>query len=247
MNVETRIKMIVRQVLEAYLKEQIQDKEKTSIAILLGYQSRNPEGILEAVTQIIKSYHVRLIISKDWLWAVQELQINSYVLIEDTTKSELLNIVESSTVLAVPVASYHMLSKLALTIDDELAVWLAIQYQLLGKRLVMAKDEVEPDVYQQIHAPHTVLERIQSYILQIQAAQVKWVPLLSLKQSIGEQYDSYQDKQSLILAKHVEKAWHDGLKEIIVPPKAMMTPAARDLAMEMKIQINKNRSLKGGT
>lgn len=239
MDVKTKVKMLVQQVVEAYLKEQLQVKEKQSITILLGYQSKNPTIILEAVTPLIESYDVTLILSKEWLPVPSEFSGNKYVLLEESTQADLEKIVETSSILVVPIAAYRLVSKLALTIDDELAVWLAIQYQLLGKPIVVAKDLIEPTVYQQIHAPHSVQERLQSYIRQIQADQVKWVSLSKLTQTVDDQQVIQNEKQSLILAKHVEKAYQDGLKEIIVPEKSRLTPSAKDLAKELKIHINK--------
>ncbi|WP_223590466.1 hypothetical protein [Neobacillus bataviensis] len=241
MDVKTKVKMLVQQVVEAYLKEQLQgkEKEKLSIAILLGYQSQNPSVVLEAVTSLIDSYEVTLILSKDWLPSHAALGGKPYVLLDETSQQELNRIVESCSTLVVPVASYRLLSKLALTMDDELAVWLALQYQLLGKPVVIAKDYIEPNVYQLIHAPHSLQERLQSYIRQIQADQVKWVPLSKLAQTVDAQQTAYKEKQSLILAKHVEKAFQDGLKEIVVPDKSRVTPSAKDLAKELKIQITK--------
>jgi hypothetical protein len=163
------------------------------------------------------------------------------------SQQELTELIDQSSVLVIPQASYSLLSKLALTMDDEKVVWVAIQYQFLGKPIVIANDGVELNVYQQIHAPHPVQERIQSYIRRIQADQVKWVPLSKLVKTVDEQYAAYHDKQSLILAKHVERAYQEGLREIEVPEKSRVSPTAKDLARELKIQIKAIDSSKGGT
>ncbi|MFK9093573.1 hypothetical protein [Bacillus salipaludis] len=237
MDEKTQIKMIVQQVVEAYLNKSLQEKKEQPIALLLGYQSPNPTAVLEAITPILTAYDVTFILSKDWLSAVNKFNGPSYVLLEETTQQDLLSLVEQSSVLVVPAASYRFLSKLALTIDDELAVWLSVQYQLLGKPIVIASDYVAPNVYQQIHAPHSVQERLQSYITQIQADHVKWVSLSKVAKTVDDQIAAYREKQSLILAKHVEKAYQDGLNEIIVPAKSKVTPSAKDLAKELKINI----------
>ncbi|MFJ5714797.1 hypothetical protein [Neobacillus sp. NPDC093127] len=247
MDVKLQVKMLVQQVVEAYLNEKSQMKKGQPIAILLGYQSPNPAEILEAVTPLLNSYEVTLILSKDWLQATTKLSGKTYVLLEETSQQELNAIMEKSAVLVVPAASYQLISKLALTIDDELAVWLAIQYQLVGKPIVIANDYVEPNVYQQIYAPHSVQERLQSYIRQIQADDVKWVPLKKLIPTVEDQYKDFQEKKALILAKHVEKADRDGLREIVVPSWCKVTPSAKDLAKELKIDIKQVDSSKGGT
>jgi len=69
---------------------------------------------------------------------------------------------------------------------------------------------------------------------------VKWVPLNKLTQTVEHQFTAYEEKQSLILAKHVEKAFHTGLKELVVPLKSKITPSAKDLAKELKIVITKS-------
>lgn len=246
-DVKTQIKMLVQQVVEAYLKEGLQAKKDLPIAILLGYQSPNPTTVLEAVTPLLDTYNITLLLTKEWLPLQDQWNGMSYVLIEEMPQQELSAMIDQSAVLVVPQASYRLLSKLALTMDDEAAVWIAIQFQLLGKPVVIANNGVEPNVYQQIHAPHSVQERLQSYIRRIQADQVKWVPLSKLVKTVDEQFAAYQDKQSLILAKHVERAFQDGLKEIDVPLKSRVTPSAKDLARELKIQIKPLDSSKGGT
>jgi len=77
--------------------------------------------------------------------------------------------------------------------------------------------------------------------------QVKWVPLSKLVNTVDEQYAAYLDKQSLVLAKHVERAFQEGLKEIEIPQKSRVTPLAIDLAKELKIQFKPIDSSKGGT
>lgn len=242
MDDKTQIKMIVQQVVETYLNKRFEENTENPITLLLGYQSPNPAAVLEAITPILGAYDVTFILSKEWLSAVNQYNGTSYVLLEETSQQDLLSLVEQSSVLVVPAASYRFVSKLALTIDDELAVWLSVQYQLLGKPIVIASDYVAPNVYQQIHAPHSVQERLQTYIRQIQADQVKWVSLSKLAKTVDDQFAAYREKQSLILAKHVEKAYQDGLKEIVVSGKSKVTPSAKDLAKELKITITSTDS-----
>ncbi|WML44290.1 hypothetical protein [Neobacillus sp. PS3-40] len=246
MDVKQKVKSLVQQEVEAYFKKFIPEQRKISIVILLGYHSLYPSNILKAVTRLLESYDVTLLLTKDWLPLSANLSNQSYVLLEDTSYRELNNFVEKSALLVVPVASYQLVSKLALSIDDDLAAWLSIQYQLIGKPIVIVNDDVEPNVYQQIYAPYSVLERLNSYISQIQLDQVKWVPLSKLATTVDEQYKSYSEKQSLILAKHIEKAHRDRIQELVVSKRSQITPVARDLARELKIQIIKSDSSKGG-
>ncbi|WP_342431354.1 hypothetical protein [Neobacillus sp. FSL H8-0543] len=243
MDVKAKVKLLVQQVVEAYLQEQLKSKNQ-SIAILLGYQSSNPLEVLEAITPLLDAYEATLLLTSEWLPVPPQLDGKSYVLLEETEQRDLVSIIENTSVLVVPSASYRLLSKLALTIDDELAVWFAIQYQMLGKPIVIANNNIELTVYQLIHATHTVKERIQSYIKQILTDRVSWVPLSKLSKNVEQQMIAYEEKKALILEKHIEKAHRDGLTEIFVPLKSQVTPAAKDLARDMKIQIK--QSSKGG-
>ena len=246
-DVKTQVKLLVQQVVEAYLKEKMDPKKDTPITILLGYHSSDPITVLEAVTQLVDTYNVTWLITKEWLPLQEKMKGLSCVLLEEMPDEDLGTLIDQSSVLVIPQASYGLLSKLALTLDDETAAWVAIQYQLKGKPIVIANNGVEPNVYQQIHAPQTVQERIQSYIRRIQMDQVKWVPLSKLVNTVDEQYAAYLDKQSLVLAKHVERAFQEGLKEIEIPQKSRVTPLAIDLAKELKIQFKPIDSSKGGT
>ncbi|HJV17866.1 MAG TPA: hypothetical protein VJ546_10890 [Bacillales bacterium] len=236
MDIKTKIRSLVQQAVEAYIREQTIDQPKPAIAVLLGYQSPNPSEVLEAVARLQDNYDVTLILKKEW---VPLATTSAYLVLEESNYQELQEVVAKSSLLVFPVASYQLLSKLALSMDDDLTVWVAIQHQLLGKPIVIANDHIEPSVYQQIHAPHSVLERLGSYIRQIQLDQVKWVSLTKLITTIDEQINTYYEKRPLILAKHIEKAHQDGLKEIDVSMKSKITPSAKDLAKDLSIEIKK--------
>lgn len=236
-DVKMRVKRLVQQAVESYLNEQLQERKNHSIAILLSYPSVQPDVILKTIAPLFNSYDVTLILSNEWSPFLKE---RNYILLEEASQQVLNAIVEKTSLLVVPAAAYRFISKLALTMDDELAVWLAIQYQLIGKPIVIANNEIELKVNQQILAPPTVQERVQSYIRQIQADQVNWVPLNKLYTSVEGQWKRYKEKKAVILAKHIETAHREGLTEINAPTNSLLTPAARDLAKELKIHITKS-------
>ncbi|MFD0829226.1 hypothetical protein ACT8ZR_27010 [Neobacillus sp. M.A.Huq-85] len=236
MDLSDTVKQIVQNVVEDYLQQLSQHHSRKPITILLGYQTINQTEVLEAVSTFQQSYDVKVLLTKDWV--PSELNETKYILMQDATQQELMEIINQTSILVIPAASYQLLTKLALSIDDEAAVWFAIQTQLLGKPIVIASDQVEPNVYQQILAPPSVLQRLQGYIRQIQTDQVKWVPLRKLVQTVEQQLKDHEDKQPLILGKHIEKAYQEGLKEISTPFKSKVTPVAKDLAKEFNIKIN---------
>lgn len=246
LEMKEKVKSIVQQVVEAYLQEQLQKNKKQSIAILLGYQSPKPLDVLEAISSLSDAFDVTFLLTKEWLPLQEQIDGKSYLLLDEIGLKEVLSTIEKTSILVVPAATYQLLAKLALTIDDEVGVWLAIQYQLHGKPIVIANNHVEPTVYQQIHAPHTVQERVQSYIRQIRMDKVSWVPLQKLVQTVEQQIIRNEEKKALILEKHIDKAFREGLNEIYVQKNSHITPAAKDLARELKVQIKQVASLKGG-
>ena len=235
-----QVQSLVQQVVTEYLEKQVEGTNADAIAILLNNPtSHSPEVILEAVTLLAEKYEVTMLVSEEWSHFQEKWKGESILLTKETSLSTLLEVIEKTKVLVIPVSSFHLLSKLALTMDDEMAAKLAIQYQLKGKPIVMAKDEVELDVYGQLLSPHSVQERIQGYIRQIQKDEVKWIALKDLLKTVDAQISSYSEKAPLLLSKHIEKAMRDGLDEIFLPAKSRVTPSAKDLARELNVKIHK--------
>lgn len=238
MDVKEKVKELVRQAVEAYMSEQQgSGKNKPTITVLLNYYSSNPGVILKAVTELEQSFTVKLVASKDW---EERLEGNQEVLaLDQADHFELEKLWNSTDLLILPVASFQLVSKLALMMDDDRTANTAIQFQLLGKPIVIANNEVELGVYQQILAPHSVQEKLQGYLRTTQKDQVKWVPLKQLLRTAKEQHQQYKEKQPLILAKHIEHAARENVKTITVPKESKITPVAKDMAREMKIDIQK--------
>ncbi|NMH72104.1 hypothetical protein HF078_03350 [Bacillus sp. RO2] len=237
MDVQEKVKELVRQAVKAYMSDQGKGDKKPTITVLLNYHSSNPELILKAVTEINQSFAVKLVASKDW---EEQLDGEQDVLsLDQANHRELEQLWNTTDLLILPVASFQLVSKLALMMDDDSTSHTAIQFQLLGKPIVIANNEVELGVYQQILAPHSVQEKLQGYLRTTQKDQVKWVPLNQLLRTANEQLHHYKEKQPLILAKHIEHAARENVKTITVPKESKITPVAKDMAREFKIQIQK--------
>ena len=235
-----QVQSLVQQVVKEYLEKQVENENADAIAILLNNPtSHSPEVILEAVTHLAEKYEVTMLVSEEWSHFQEKWNGKTVLLTKETSLPTLLEVIEKTKVLVIPISSFRLLSKLALTMDDDEAAKLAIQYQLKGKPVVIAKDEVELDVYEQLLSPHSVQERIQGYIRQIQKDEVKWVSLKDLLKTVDDQISSYDEKAPLLLSKHIEKAMRDGLDEITLPAKSRVTPSAKDLARELNVKIQK--------
>jgi hypothetical protein len=236
-DVQEKVKELVRQAVKAYMSDQGKGDKKPTITVLLNYHSSNPELILKAVTEINQSFAVKLVASKDW---EEQLDGEQDVLsLDQANHRELEQLWNTTDLLILPVASFQLVSKLALMMDDDSTSHTAIQFQLLGKPIVIANNEIELGVYQQILAPHSVQEKLQGYLRTTQKDQVKWVPLNQLLRTANEQLHHYKEKQPLILAKHIEHAARENVKTITVPKESKITPVAKDMAREFKIQIQK--------
>ncbi|WP_339148180.1 MULTISPECIES: hypothetical protein [unclassified Sutcliffiella] len=242
-DVKETVRELVKRAVEAYMSEQAETtitksvKNKPSITVLLSYQSTDPNSILKAVTEIKSSFQVRIVASKEWK---ELLEGEEGVLPLDSAGYQELQALWTSTdLLILPVASFQLVSKLAMMLDDDRTTQTAIQFQLLGKPIVIVNNEVELGVYQQILAPYSVQEKLQSYMRTTQKDQVKWVPLNQLVRTAIEQHNLYQEKQPLVLAKHIERASTSKVKALSVPKNSKITPIAKDMARELKIQIQK--------
>ncbi|MDP4170026.1 MAG: hypothetical protein Q8906_05395 [Bacillota bacterium] len=242
MDVLEQVRILVRQAVEQYIKSQSEKSTKPPIAILLEYQSLEPKEVLKEISELDAAYNVTLLLGKSWLPLPDELAGMAHLSVEEISQEALNGLVERTAILIFPTSSFQLLAKLALTIDDSLPVQLAIQFQLAGKPIVIANNEAELDVSQQIFAPHTVQERLQSYIRQLQADQVKWVPLSKLSETLANVYAGSKSKQTFILARHIETAQRAGLEEIIVPEKSKLSPGGKEMAKQLNIQIKKRES-----
>lgn len=242
-DVKETVRELVRKAVEAYMSEQTEDTitpaqiKKPLITLLLSYQSTDPNNILKAVTEIKSSFQVRIVASKEWEELLEGEE--GILSLDSADYQELQSLWTSTDLLILPVASFQLVSKLALMLDDDKVTKTAIQFQLLGKPVVIANNEVELGVYQQILATHSVQEKLQGYMRTTQKDQVKWVPLNKLVRTAKEQHQLYKDKQPLVLSKHIERASRENVKVVTVPKNSKISPVAKDMAREMKIQISK--------
>lgn len=186
MDVRETVKTLVKQAVAAYLEanQESLQSSKPAITILLTYHASNPDEILKAITSIEEAFNITLVASKEWSARLNEKEA---LPIEDMPQYELQKLWRETDLLILPVASFGLVSKLALMMDDDKAVKTAVGFQLLGKPVIIAKDEVELGVYQQVLAPYSVQEKLQDYIRTLQKDKVKLVPLTQLTKTATEE------------------------------------------------------------
>ncbi|CAG9619993.1 hypothetical protein [Sutcliffiella rhizosphaerae] len=238
MDVKETVRKLVKEAVEAHMQKQTSNKEiKPAITVLLTYSSSKKHEILKAIAEIEESFQVTVVASKEWASALDNKEI---LLLKNATNEDLQQLWSNTDLLIFPVASFQLVTKLALMIDDDKELTTAIQFQLLGKPIIIANDEVELGVYQQVLAPYSLQEKLQRNIRTIQSEKVKWVSLEQVAKVAKEEHEQFQERQPLILAKHIEKASRERRNEIIVPENSKITPVAKDMARALQVHIKKN-------
>lgn len=243
-----QIKEIVTRTINAYFTQA--KSESKHIAVLLisrTTQERQVLDTLQALCQV--KDEVTIVSCSDWSDKLVPLKLTYHKHIrfdqlkaeEDTT---LLHQLQAADVIVLPNLSLAMLAKLALSIDDTLAAWLMIQLQLKGKQIIIATDNVEGDLNQLLTTPNTVDQRITGYLQQLRRDGIKLTTLSRLNQTVRGNLAINQAKKPVLLAKHVEKSYQHGHKEIELPENVVITPLAKDTSKELRVSLSKKR--KGG-
>lgn len=240
MDVRANVRAIVKEVVETYLTSKGFDKTKRRIAIFLTNSTLHVEPILKTFSDLVQVYEVICLVDSFWNKLFkEETKVRSNLLLDDLTLDQINEAIKLSEVLVFLTPTYSLITRLALTMDDDLQAKVAIQYQLRGRPIVLVNDFLELSVSQQLEAPHPVQNRIQTYIRQIQQERVSWVPMNKLSRTLEQQLRTSRERQPVVLARHIEQASRNGTKVIIVPSSSLITPMAKDVSRDLSIKIEK--------
>jgi hypothetical protein len=241
-----KIEAIVRQVVQNYLQATSSKISQRKLFIVLDYESPTPDLVWEKIKSISSRHKITLCLSDRWMDVPDRIIFNQVIQLNQANRDRIKEAMQQTDIVLFPTASYSLLSKLALTIDDELALWIAIQMQLDGKDIIIASDQIEHRGIRHISAPATVLKRIQGYIRQVQTDGVVTGSLDKIEQWLESSSRFKAKKPPLILARHMEEIANAGEKELTVPEQSLITPMGRDKARELGITIKKDIKLSIG-
>lgn len=239
-----KIEAIVRQVVQSYLHATSSKINQRKLFIVLDYESPTPFLVWEKLKSISSKHKITLCLSDRWNDVPDGISFEQALQLKETNRVTIKEAMQQADILLFPTACYSLLSKLALTIDDDLTLWIAIQMQLDGKHIIIASDQLEHKGIRHLTAPATVVKRIQAYERQIQADGVSTVSLSNIEQWLASSSRIKTNKRPLILARHIEEMANEGEKELTVPEQSLITPMGRDKARELGITINKSSKIK---
>jgi hypothetical protein len=233
--VKKQIEAIVREVVINYFKEQNGQQKK--LLILLNYETPNQDAIWNVVKMLANTYDVTLCVSEQWTKIPSSINGAQVVHLENLTVEQMNNLAQSSDALFLPTISYGFLAKLAMTIDDEQALALSIQFQLQGKKLIVAKDALKRKGEQKLLTPHSIQERIATYTNQLVKDGVSVLKLIDVEKWLHQNIDALQVKRPILLAKHIEELAEEGEKQVQLSSNTVISPLGKDMAREMGISI----------
>lgn len=232
------IKVIVEESVREFLA---QKQVSTKLFILLVGRSQLHQEIRVLVEELVKqNSQVTLATCSLWSRTVDSINVHKHIELDAFNEQEpfaLLNEVLQADVLLLPNLTLSMLAKLALTIDDTLSAWLVIQAQFKGKIIVAATDNIENGVEEMLWTPASVKSKQTGYLQQLQRDQIKLTVLRKFPEAVKWAVDYSQQKRPTLLAKHIEHLADQKHTHVDLPENAIITPLARELAREYKMEL----------
>lgn len=237
---QEKIESLVRQLVTELLQDKSQEKviptKKYSVFILLDQQ---PDEVFTDVWQTIhkldERYHMTVCTANNI--SVPSTITANHLLLSVDQLSNIKEALEKSELLILANPQYSHLAKLALTMDDTLGMWVLIQTQLNGKKIVLVKDILTSTGTQIVTAPHQVSNRVNSYIRQLQQERISFVTLDQLSQWLDSFFVETSPLRHTVLAKHIQQLANDGKRILEVPKDSLVTPMCRDLSRELGVSI----------
>lgn len=227
---------IVRQVVRDYFADKHKCENKNQIAILLEYESMYVREIWGHLRNLSERYQLHLILGEAWREVPLDLQHIERIELCREQRAAILDRITFSDLLYIPNSSFAMLTKLALTIDDDLASWILIQMQLSGKPILMLDDWLLPVGKQSLAAPPKLLDKIRNYQKQLRDEGVHFSNRLHVERWL-KNHQSKPSKRNVILARHIEECVQNGIYEWQLTNDEIITPLARDRARELDLQF----------
>ncbi|MEQ6376744.1 hypothetical protein RZN25_07915 [Bacillaceae bacterium S4-13-56] len=237
---QEKIETLVRQVVAEFLQNESQKSgtpvKKYPVFILIDQQPDEvPSAVWEKIQKLDEHYHITVCTPSSI--TIPASLTDTHLILSEDHLSNIKNALRKSELLILANSQYSHLAKLALTIDDTLGMWILIQTQLNGKKIVMLKDSLTSTGSQVVTAPHQVSDRVQSYIRQLQQERISFVTLKQLGQWLDSFFEESSPPRHTVLAKHIQQVANDGERILEVPEDSLITPMSKDLARELGVSI----------
>lgn len=233
---------IVRQVVIDYLKEKNQS-EKKMLFVLLDYPSYFSEKLIwDSLKKIsMTKYEMILCVNDNWRNVPGDLNYKKLIHLDELTIEDIRFYVNQAKTLIIPTITFGFVSKLASLIDDEKSVFIALQFLLRGKNVIVATDNIEIKGINKMFAPTSIHDRLRSYLRKIRK---DGVFLVKIDHLINLMYGKKlkNSKRLVILEEHVKELFYEGKNELYVPINTVITPLGKDLAKQLGISIYKTRN-----
>ncbi|OZM58308.1 hypothetical protein CIB95_01685 [Lottiidibacillus patelloidae] len=232
---KNKIEAIVREVVLNYFKEKNGQHKK--LLILLNYETPNQNEVWDLVGTLSKTYDVTLCVSEKWTTVPNTINVAEVIAIDGLTDQTMTEMASNVDALFLPTISYGFLAKLAMTIDDEKALALCIHFQLVGKKLIVAKDAIARKGEQKLLMPHSIQERISTYISQLVKDGVSVLKMKEVEKWLQQNVDAIQVKKPVLLAKHIVEIAEEGDNELQLSKNTVISPLGKDMARELGISL----------
>ncbi|WP_345290051.1 hypothetical protein, partial [Streptomyces gulbargensis] len=180
-------------------------KPNSLLIVLESHNNQDRAQILDAVKILSIKYETTICYSDVWSPYFKDLGNQKKIPLQDQNLEEIKTSMQKADVLFLANPSYASIAKLALLIDDTLEMWIAIQMQLNGKKVVLAKDYCFPRGTQNITMPHSVSRKLQNYLKQLREGQIELIMLGDMSSWLDTYFEEdLSQNRPVVLAKHIE-------------------------------------------
>lgn len=232
------IESIVRQsIIDYYHSKSTKDSNKKYMLVLLESYSPTPAKIWETIQALSTKYKITLCVSEHWINIPDNIRYDELIQLDRKNMAQLKSITERADLLFIPNSTYALIAKLAMIIDENLALWVTIQMLLNGKSILISTDSIKLKGMQKLTTPYSVNENIQRYIRQLQNYHVHLIPLSKVNEWLNSFNKNQFNKKHIVLAKHVQEIANEGEEELLVPKNSLITPMCKDMARELGVTL----------
>lgn len=232
-----KVASLVQLAIEEYLNKGTElNKYHSDMVVLLSGEYENKESVWQHLRHLSQKFNILLVSGNEWAKNPEDLDNVKTIALNEIDRYSFLKRLEKVNVIYLPVVSYSLLAKVALTLDDDLLSWLVIQMQLKGKKLIFANDFFNQTT--NVLAAQSIKERINAYARQIQKDGISLFPMSRVTEKLLR-HKIDQPEIPLLLERHIEAFYKNGTRKIKLTKKSLISPLGKDRARELGIKIER--------